>query len=53
MNAEQLREHRLAKARAQGDIAALAILQGGRRYQPDPAPLRFVVKALRPLEQAA
>jgi hypothetical protein len=48
------RRLRLIKlARRRGDTAAIAILQAGRRYQPDPAPLRFVVKALRPLEQAA
>lgn len=53
MTAEALRAIRIAKARRQGDIAALAILEGGRRYQPDPAPLRFVIKALTPLERAA
>lgn len=49
MTADELREHRIAKARKQGDIAALAILEGGHRFVPDPAPVRFVVKALAPL----
>jgi hypothetical protein len=40
---------KLAKARKYGDIAAIAILEAGRVWSPEPAPERFVVKALTPL----
>jgi hypothetical protein len=42
-------ERLIVLARRRNDIAALAILEGGRRYHADPAPLRFVIKALRPV----
>jgi hypothetical protein len=53
MTTSALREHHLEQARKRGDIAAVAILEGGRRFVPDPAPLRIVVKALTPLRVAA
>lgn len=43
----------LRLARRRGDRLAIAVLEADRRFQPDPAPLRFVVKALTPLERAA
>lgn len=36
MTHDELHEHRLAKARAQGDRAAICILEGDRTYTPDP-----------------
>lgn len=44
-----LHAHRLALAIKRRDLTAIAILEGGRRYHADPAPLRFVIKALRPV----
>jgi hypothetical protein len=36
MTPQQLHQHKLDRARKQGDIAALAILEGDRTYTPDP-----------------
>lgn len=36
MTAQKLHEHKLDRARKQGDKAAVAILEGGREYTPDP-----------------
>jgi hypothetical protein len=36
MTPAELRQHKLDRARRQGDIAAIAILEGGRTFQPDP-----------------
>lgn len=46
-------ERLLALARKRNDRLAIAVLEADRRFVPDPAPLRFVVKPLRPLELAA
>jgi hypothetical protein len=36
MTRQQLHQHKLDRARKQGDKAAVAILEGGREYTPDP-----------------
>lgn len=51
MTDHELYEHRLALAHKRGDRLALAVLEGGRIWSPEPAD-RIVPKALRPLPTA-